>query len=486
MSRTDQLLEKVRSGASDMTLREQIELPVLLAVPAILSQISTILMEYVDAAMVGHLGAEASASIGLVATTTWLFWGVMSASVTGFSVQVAHKIGASDSVGARTILRQAMTTGLSVGMLLAVVGASISWRLPYWLGGEESFATGATHYFLVFSLSLPLFVGTFMMSSMLRVSGNVKIPSLLNVNMCVLNVVFNYLFIFPTSQHTVFGHTLTVPGADLGVMGAALGTALAEAVTFCLFFYFLFFRSVHLRLFGRHRHEPTTWKSLIPTRPVLLKAFKIGSPIGMERIITTAAQITATMIVAPLGKMAIAANSLGVSAESLCYMPGYGIGDAATTLVGQSVGARRRDLAIRFAYITVVMGVSVMTLMGVVLYLGAPFMMGILSPVDEIVELGVSALRIEAFAEPLFAASIVCYGVFVGAGDTLIPSSINLATMWGIRITLAIILSPHLGLDGVWLAMCIELCIRGLLMLWRLRSMRWIPKELQSAAPLPA
>jgi Na+-driven multidrug efflux pump len=177
------------------------------------------------------------------------------------------------------------------------------------------------------------------------------------------------------------------------------------------------------------------------------------------------AQITTTRIVAPLGKFAIAANAFGVNAESLCYMPGYGVADAATTLVGQSIGAKRQDLAWRFASITVTMGVAVMSLMGLLMYIGAPLVMEIMSPVEEIVSLGASALRIEAFAEPMFAASIVCYGVFVGADDTLIPSGINLSAIWAIRITLAVVLAPVMGLNGVWLAMCIELNIRGILML---------------------
>jgi len=145
------------------------------------------------------------------------------------------------------------------------------------------------------------------------------------------------------------------------------------------------------------------------------------------------------------------------------------------------VGAKREDLARRFAKITVALGVLIMTVMGALMYVAAPLMMGIMTPVPEIIELGTSALRIEAFAEPLFAAAIVCYGVMVGAGDTLIPSCINFGTIWAVRITLALLLSPVMGLNGVWLAMCIELCVRGLLLLARLVSGRWIPKNIRTS-----
>lgn len=462
-----------------MTTREQVELAARLAIPAILSQISNIVMEYIDASMVGQLGAISSASIGIIATTTWLFWGLGSAAATGFSVQVAHKIGANDAESARNVLRQALVVCLGFSLLLALIGISISEDLPHWLGGSDDIVQGAKMYFFIFACTMPVFQMNFLMSSMLRCSGNVKVPSLLNVNMCVLDVLFNFLLIFPTREISIFGLCMTIPGAGLGVTGAALGTMLAEVVTFGLLFYFLCFRSIHLRIFGRRKTEESRLTNFKPTSIVLRKAVKIGMPIGCERVIMCGAQITSTMIVAPLGMFAIAANSFGVNAESLCYMPGYGIADAATTLVGQSVGAKREELARRFANITVIMGIGVMAFMGLVMYIAAPAMMGFMSPVPEIVGLGVEALRIEAFAEPMFAASIVCYGVFVGAGDTLIPSSMNLACIWAVRITLAFILAPLMGLNGVWLAMCIELNLRGVLFLLRLRSRSWIPKNLR-------
>ena len=474
LSKTDILLEKVRTGGTAMTRYEQLNLTVRLAIPAMLAQISHILMEYIDASMVGRLGAEGAASIGLVATTTWLFWGLCSSMATGFSVQVAHRIGASKPSEARSILRQAFTTTIALSLALSIIAVAISGQLPTWLGGDEPLKPGASGYFLVFGLTIPVFELTFLMSSMLRCSGNVKLPSMLNMLLCVLDVVFNFLFIFPSADYEVLGMRLHVYGAGMGVVGAAMGTAVAEVIVCALLFYFLCFRSRSMSLFGRLKQEASTLRMFRPTGRVLKKAFRLGMPIACERVIMCGAQICTTMIVAPLGMYAIAANAFGVNAESLCYMPGYGIGDAATTLVGQSVGAKRGDLARRFAYITVTLGILVMTVMGALMYVGAPLMMGIMTPVQEIVNLGVDALRIEAFAEPLFAASIVCYGVFVGAGDTLIPSSMNLGSIWVFRITLSILLAPAMGLNGVWLAMCIELCIRGILFLLRLKSGRWL------------
>ena len=198
--------------------------------------------------------------------------------------------------------------------------------------------------------------------------------------------------------------------------------------------------------------------------------------LGIEHIVICGAQIMTTVIVAPLGVFAIAANSFAITAESLCYMPGYGIADAATTLIGQSIGAGRWKLTRSFARITVFMGMGIMGLMGVLMYLFAPQIIGLMTPVGEIRELGVMALRIEAFAEPMFAASIVAYGVFVGAADTLVPCLMNFFSIWAVRLSLAAMLAPTLGLKGVWIAMCVELCFRGMIFLVRLKRERWMKK----------
>jgi Na+-driven multidrug efflux pump len=195
---------------------------------------------------------------------------------------------------------------------------------------------------------------------------------------------------------------------------------------------------------------------------------------GFQHLLMGGAQIVSTTIVAPLGNIAIAANSFAITVESLCYMPGFGIAEAATTLVGQGIGAGQRLLTRSFAYLSVGMGISVMTLMGVLMYVFAPELMAIMTPVDAIIQDGAQALRIEAWAEPMFAATIVCNGIFIGAGDTFKPAIMSLSSMWGVRLTLAYFLAPRFGLRGVWTAMAIDLTFRGLIFLIRLFRGRWV------------
>jgi len=458
----------IRSG-KPLSFGQQLKLTAMLSWPAMMAQLSSIMMQYIDAAMVGRLGADDSAAVGLVSTSLWLCWGVCSMVTMGFSVQVAHSVGAGNFDKARSILRQSIVACLLFSIVITAVASAVAFPLPRWLGGDDAVCPKASLYFLVFVLALPLLTYNYLGGAMLRCAGNMKVPGALNVMMCVLDVLFNFLLIFPSRDVTLLGVGIHIPGAGLGVLGAALGTVSAEALTAGAMMFYLLRIQPDLRLRG-------TTGSFRPTRQVLGKALRISAPMTLEHAVICGAQIAVTVIVAPLGNFAIAANAFAVTAESLCYMPGYGIADAATTLVGQSYGAGRKDLARRFGYITTALGMTVMTVMGVVLYILAPAVMQLMSPVGEIVTLGASALRIEAFAEPMFAAAIVAYGVMVGVGDTILPACMNFGSIWLVRLPLAAILAPTMGLDGVWLAMCIELTFRGAIFLWRLLSGAWLRK----------
>lgn len=418
-------------------------------------------MFYIDAGMVGSLGAEPSAAIGLVEPATWLIFSLVSAVTMGFSVQVAHFIGANDFPKARAVMRHGYVFGLCFSLLMLLIAFLIGPRLPIWLGGGTDIQHDAMVYFLIFSCITPFHLIEYMSGAMLKVAGDMRRPSMMAILMCVLDVIFNYFLIFPTRTISLFGIELTMPGFGAGVAGAALGSLLAFVCVALPLAYYAIFRSPILA--WKQDIERFSWRW-----QYIWNALKISAPMGLQYLLMNGAQLVSTMIVAPLGNIAIAAHSFAITAESLCYMPGYGISEAATTLVGQSVGADRRDLHRSFAWMTVFLGMIVMAFMGVVMYIFAPEMIGLLSPVTAIQDLGTSVLRIEAFAEPFFAAAIVAYSVCVGAGDTLKPSMINLGSIWLIRLTLAYCLASQYGLRGVWFAMAVELSLRGMMFIFYL------------------
>lgn len=466
MSDNLDLSKQIREN-ENMSLKERLNIVYHLSLPGILAQISEIIMEYIDAAMVGVLGASASASIGLVSSTTWLFGGAIYATAAGFSVQVAHAVGAGETSKAKSIFKQSLLSSLILSLLISCLGMLLAQVLPQWLGADQSIWNDARDYFFFFALFIPARQLNSLCMSMLQCSGNMKTPSIVATVMCLSDIVFNYFLIFPTRVINLFGMNVTMIGAGLGVAGAQLGTSFAICLSMCILLYYALVKEKTISILGIKGN----W---LVKKDILKEAIHIGVPMALEQCATTGAQVVSTKIVAPLGTVAIAANSFAVTAESICYMPGYGISSAATTMVGQAIGAKRKDLARSFAWLTTFTGMAIMTITGALMFFLCPYVFAFLTPVKEVQELGVSVLRIELLAEPLFAASIVANGALRGAGDTLVPGILNLVSIWCVRITIAYFLSKTIGLSGVWIAMAIELSVRGILFLIRLKKERWL------------
>lgn len=438
-------LSELLNQNSAVSLKKQIGFVWHLSIPGMMAQLSSILMQYIDAAMVGFLGARQSASIGLVASSTWVLGSLLHALCIGFTVQMAHLVGAGEKSKTKNLLFNALLTCICFSLFLLLFGTGISFKLPLWLGASDEIYNDAFWYFLIFCLSAPFYEIVYLLGGMQQCSGNMKLPGILNALMCLLDIMFNFLFIF------VF---------NLGVKGAALGSACSALSVALLFLYFTLFKSEYLKFTG--------YKGFFFDGSVVKKAVKLAAPVALESSAFSGALVVVTKMVSPLGAVSLAANSFATTAESLCYMPGYGISEAATTLVGQSFGAKRRDLVRSFSWITVFYGIVLMTVSGLAMYFACPLIFKFITPDPAIRALSVEVLRIELFAEPLFGASIVAMGALRGKGDTLVPSILNLFSLWIVRLSLSFILVKNYALKGIWFAMAIELCFRGLIMLARL------------------
>ena len=275
---------------SFQTIKPQLREVWRLSLPAILTQITTIAMQYIDSAMVGRLGANASAAIGLVASSTWLMNGVCYALAAGFSVQVAHRIGAGNEKEARNVVRHGLWSALVVSGLLCLIGVAIHTHLPVWLKGDAEITYDAGRYFLTFAWMLPFTQMSSLTSSFLQCAGDMLTPSILNAVMCVLDVIFN---------------TLLIP--KHGVFGAGLGTMLACAVVSLLMLYFCCARNGQLCL---RREEQRFDASILRT------ALRIGTPVALQEVAMCGAQVVSTAIIAPLGAVSVAANAFAVTAKA--------------------------------------------------------------------------------------------------------------------------------------------------------------------------
>lgn len=457
-----ELTEVLKSNTGQLRPKQIYTLVLRLCMPAILMQLAQFAMQYIDAAMVGSLGASASAAISVVFSSIWIAIGLGFAVTSGFSVQIAHAIGANDTVRAKQIFREGLIINCGIACTLSVVGICLSSRLPSLLGADPKIWKDASAYFFIYACFMPIIQLRIFSASVLQCAGDTKTPGILNSLLCLLDVIFNYFMIFPTHDVMIGHFLLHAPGAGLGVAGAALGSVFSEAIIAIVMFLMAF-------------KQPNLHFKFVLTKfskSILRAAAKISSPMAVESLTLNGAHILITCIVAPLGTVALAADIFGFTAEQICFLPGFGISIAATTLVGQALGAHREDLAHKFAWTTVKFGSLAATMVAIALYIFAPAVFACLTPDEAVQKLGVTILRIELWAEPLFAASTVIVGVLRGAKDTFGPSAVTLICKLLVLIPLALLLVKKHGLVGVWIAIFADFCVRGILLLLRLRNVK--------------
>ena len=445
------------------------KLVIMLAWPSIIEQLLHTAVNYVDTAMVGSIGTYATAAIGVCTSTIFLLMGVMNATGLGFSVMVARKIGEGNHEEARTILRQSMLAVVVVGLSLTLlVELILAPNLPRWMGAEPDVLPHAITYFRVIGANYLLNTGMIMATNMLRCMCDTKTPLKFNILTNLVNVVGNFLLIYPTRQLTVGSLTFTMPGAGWGVGGAAAATALATAFSAVCLLSVLFLRKGPLQISLRDDYKP---------QPDILKqAFHLGVPSFLERAVISGGQIVSTAMISGLGTAALAAHQLANSGESLCYMPIFGFSIAATTLVAQNLGAGDKERAFKQGAWSTWMSVGVMCTASAIMFALAPNIIDLFSNDAAVIALGGRVLRIEAFAEPFFAIATVVAGVLRGAGDTRWPFYISLAGMWLMRVPIAFVLINLFGwgLEAIWVGMAVDLFVRGVLCLWRFYKRTWV------------
>ncbi|MGI6200333.1 MAG: MATE family efflux transporter [Christensenellales bacterium] len=439
-----------------------------LAWPTIFENLMTTMVSYVDTAMVGSLGALATAAVAINSSPMWMINSTISAVAVGGTVLVAQAIGAQEPERASDVSRQCLSLSLAFGLLFCALGVCLGPFIPVWMGAQSDVIPLAMNYIRIVALGfIPHFMGL-VMSAVLRGAGDMRTPMIVNLITNVLNIIGNFLLIFPTRPVSLFGLTFTMWGAGLGVAGAAASTAFATATSGVLIL-LAFLRP-------KRRMRQLTLKGSYRPRPdILRKVFKVGLPAALERLSISIGQIFYLRLVSGLGTISLAAHHLAVNAESISYMPATGFQTAATTLVGQSMGAQEPDKAKRYGNITFALGTAVMCVAGLVLFLLPRQLMGIFTQDAAVIDAGASALRIVAFSEPFFGASIILSGALRGGGDTRWPFLISLAAMWGVRLGSAWVFAYGLGwgLNGAWLGMALDLIVRGVWMIVRFERGKW-------------
>lgn len=438
-----------------------------LAWPAILEQLLLTTATYVDTAMIGVLGADSTAAVAVNSSVVFLIVGLLTAAGVGYSVQVAHSLGARDWEQAERVSRQALLGALAVGAAGMACMGILSGYIPVWLGADETIQADASRYLFFYALGLPLQSCLAVFSAVLRCAGDTKTPLMYNAAANLLNVVLNFFLIFPARWVPLPGGTVWIWGAGLGVAGAAMGTALSGGIMGAGMVALMFRRKGAARL---------TWgASYRLDRSINRRAVRLGLPVLLERAAFSGGQLFMTRMVTFLGNLSLAANHVAVTAEGISYLPAQGVSFASTALVGQAVGARDQEQARGYSVISGAVGLAAGVFAGVLLFCLAVPLSALFTPDEEVIALSADMLRIVAVSEPLFGLSIVLSGVLRGAGDSRSPFVIVLIGMWGVRMLLAPVLlyGFHLQLKAIWIAMVVDLMVRGLLCWVRTRQLDW-------------
>ena len=357
-----------------------------LAWPTVLEQLLIMVVQYVDTAMVGSLGKNATAAIAVTSSFTWLVNGIFSGISLGFGVPVGRYIGAGKPDQARAVIRQAVLTIFGFGILATLIMQFLAPHLPAWLGAEEAIRADASSYLTCVSAVYLFSLSINVCSNILRCVGDTRTPLIFNIATNLINVVLNTLLIYDTRTVNLFGLRFTMWGAGWGVTGAAIATAIATAFSGIMLLTALFRPSfpVSIRLKDRVRVDEAIVKEMV----------RLGSPVTFERVTISLGQVALTAMVTAIGTAELAAHSLATTAESITYMPAFGFSAAATTLIAQSMGANRPELAKRFSRYCILGAVALMTAMGCVLFFGGQFLVSLFTPDAEVVSLGLSLIHI--------------------------------------------------------------------------------------------
>lgn len=441
----------------------------MLAWPTVVEQLLMSVVTYVDAAMVGSIGVNATAAIAVNTSFIWLINGLIAGLGVGASVLVAKKIGERKLDQAREILRQAVTAMLAMGLFLSLLGQLV--LAPYlakWMGAEEALLQPAGDYMRVISMAFLFQVFLGVGGAIIRGSGDTRTPMFYNILNNVVNVIGNFLFIYPTRTITILGTEFTVWGAGMGSTGAAIGTAIAFAVSGSL---------IMARLFSKKSIVGISLKDSFRLNRLWMKQIvSLSIPSTFERVTMSAGQLVITSLATGMGSSILAAHQLANTAESICYMPAFGFNVAVTTLVAQSLGAGEKKMAKDFAWLCIRYSVLVMIVCATLMFIFAPQMIGFFIRDTAVITLGSSMLRIIAFAEPCVAIATVVPGILRGAGDMRWPFFISIIGMWVVRLSLAMIMIKvfGMGLIGIWIPMFIDWCVRAAIGLWLIRGGKWM------------
>lgn len=447
--------------------KEMIGIILSLAWPTMLEQLMQTTVQYIDTAMVGTLGTEATAAVGSTGTINWLVSGSIGALSIGFLSYIAKACGAKDLKNAKRAAAQATLIVLVIGSFFTLLTVGVSSWIPVWMQVEESIQELAGNYFLILYAPMLFRTATIIFGNVLRAVGDTKTPMKIGVIVNVVNVVLNFLFIYPVRKVEFLGRTMTLYGTGWGVLGAALASSIAFCIGGILITVVLF----------RHPIISPRGQSIRPQGDILRPCLKVAVPNMLQRFGTSLGYVFFAAMINSVGEVATAAHTIANTVESLFYIPGFGMQTAAATLAGNAYGAKDGKKMKELSRMFIPIEVALMFVTGSALFVVAPIFMGIFSTNEEVITLGATVLRMVAVSEPFYGFSIIVEGFMQGVGKTKAPFVYNITGMWGIRIVGTFICTQLLGLGLVsaWACMILHNLLLFVLFLISYLKGSWNP-----------
>lgn len=410
-----------------------------LAWPTMLEQIMQSAVQYIDTAMVGTLGTQATAAVGTTTTIGWLVQSSITAFSIGFLAFISRACGAGDWKAARRAAAQAVLSVLAVGGACTLLTVLLSGVIPVWMRAEAHIRPMASRYFLILYLPMLFRTASIILGTVLRAAGDTKTPMKTGLLVNCINVVLNFLLIYPTRTVSLLGRPWTLPGAGWGVAGAAAASAVAYT-----------WGGIQItRALWRHPAVSPRGQSLKPDMTVLRPCLRVALPNMLQRFGSSLGYVAFAAMINSLGEAAAAAHTIANTVESAFYIPGYGMQTAAATLTGNAYGAQDRERMKSLTAMFIPVEVGLMCLTGGMLFASAPSLMRLFSGSGEVVALGAAVLRMVAVSEPLYGVSIIVEGMMMGVGRTRTPFVYNIFGMWCVRVLGTFVCTQMLGLGLV-------------------------------------
>lgn len=419
-----------------------------LAWPTMIEQLMQTVVQYIDTAMVGSLGTQATAAVGATSTVNWLIGSTISAVSVGFLSFIARAFGANDKQAAKRAVSQAVLAVVIVGTLFTIITLSLSGVIPVWMQVDEAIQPLASQYFFIIYMPMLFRTASIIFGTILRAAGDTKTPMKIGVIVNLTNVILNFLLIYSTRDITVFEITFTMPGAGLGVIGAAIASAIAFTVG-----------GIYITIvLWRHPLVSPHGQSFKLDMAILKPCLTVAFPNMLQRFGTSLGYVFFASMINSIGEVATAAHTIANTVESAFYIPGYGMQTAAATLAGNAYGANDKKRMDELAAMFIPVEIILMIFSGGCLFIFAPELMSIFSASEEVIALGTTVLRMVAVSEPFYGFSIIIEGMMQGVGKTKEPFVYNIIGMWMIRIVGTFICTQLLGLGLVaaWACMILH------------------------------